>query len=784
MHLKQPIHAHLLVLLLFIGTAVATAADWPTWRADSRRTANIDEGLPENLSLIWSRDLGAPKPCWPFTQYKLQFDRSYEPVVQGKRLFFGSMVEDCVTALDTGTGEELWKTFVDGPVRFAPVIWKEDVLFVSDDGHLYCADIETGEIKWKVRGGPADNRVFGNERLVSMWPARGGPVVYDGTVYFAASIWPFMGVFIHAVNAETGDIVWTNSGSSSSYILQPHSSPAFAGIAPQGYMAATEDKLFVAGGRSVPAVYDRKTGDLIYYDANTKYGGYEVSVADGYHCTFGVLFKSEDGEAANFQLANASGIEGSSVIESQMTIRPEAFGDQNEGMIRSVSLNPEVKESTDRRGRVRKEVTFPIEWELKKPINRVFFKAGEMIYCGTNGMIAAVRTPEPRTGVSEGEATLTEDFDWKAEIDRDPFSAIAADNKLFVVTKEGRLLCFGDKGGDPVVHSKPEPNLKLTDDWNARAKELLDGAGPGEGFAVLLGIGTGNLAEALVEQSNLDVIVFEPDLAKVEEFRNKWSAQGIYGNGVTVVPGNLTDAPISPYFACLAAAEDDAFADQVEMKEFAKVLFDCLRPYGGKAVLPLQGQKEAEFEEALASLGQPNAKWQAAEGSLTLTKPGPLPGSAPWTHQYGDVGNTVFSKDQLVKAPLGLLWFGGPSHLDVLPRHGHGPPQQIIGGRLFIQGIQVLSARDVYTGRILWRKELPNLNTLDMYYNDTYVDDPYDLTYNQRHIPGANQYGTNFIATEDLLYLVMEEHCLVIDPTTGDTVKILNLPELSGVKNP
>ena len=61
----------------------------------------------------------------------------------------------------------------------------------------------------------------------------------------------------------------------------------------------------------------------------------------------------------------------------------------------------------------------------------------------------------------------------------------------------------------------------------------------------------------------------------------------------------------------------------------------------------------------------------------------------------------------MVRAPLGLLWFGGPNHRDVLPRHGHGPPEQVIGGRLFIEGIKVLSARDVYTGRTLWRKELP-----------------------------------------------------------------------------
>jgi len=31
-------------------------------------------------------------------------------------------------------------------------------------------------------------------------------------------------------------------------------------------------------------------------------------------------------------------------------------------------------------------------------------------------------------------------------------------------------------------------------------------------------------------------------------------------------------------------------------------------------------------------------------------------------------------------APPGIRWFGGNSNLDMLPRHGHGPPEQIIGG--------------------------------------------------------------------------------------------------------
>ena len=135
----------------------------------------------------------------------------------------------------------------------------------SDDGYLYCLDAEHGRLLWKFRGGPSDRKILGNERLISTWPARGGPVVADGTVYFAAGIWPFMGIFIHALDAQHRQVVWTNDGDGSTYRKQPHQADSFAGVAPQGPLVVAGDRLLVPGGRSVPACYDRKTGKLLHY---------------------------------------------------------------------------------------------------------------------------------------------------------------------------------------------------------------------------------------------------------------------------------------------------------------------------------------------------------------------------------------------------------------------------------------------------------------------------------------------------------------------------------------
>src|SRR5439155_22349784 len=211
-------------------------------------------------------------PAWP-DQEKMPFDLAFEPVVLGQTLFFNSSRHDCIRALDVATGAEKWCFFADGPIRFAPVAWGGRVYFSADDGYLYCVDAAEGKLYWKFRGGPSDRKILGNERLISTWPARGAPVIVPGapssgiiaansaganptaTVYFAASIWPFMGIFIHAVDARTGQAIWTNDGDGSLYMKQPHNTEAFASIAPQGPLVAIENTLLLPGGRSVPACF-------------------------------------------------------------------------------------------------------------------------------------------------------------------------------------------------------------------------------------------------------------------------------------------------------------------------------------------------------------------------------------------------------------------------------------------------------------------------------------------------------------------------------------------------
>jgi outer membrane protein assembly factor BamB len=742
--------------LLTVATLMATPArgeDWPMWRHDAQRTGAARQQLAAKLYLQWTRDYPKQKTAW-LDQPQMIYDRNYEPVVLGQTLFVGSARHDTMTALDTRTGAQKWTFYTDGPIRFAPVAWDEKVYFVSDDGYLYCVAAETGKLVWKFRGGPDDRRLLGNSRLISAWPARGAPVIADGTIYFAASIWPFMGIFIHALDARTGRVIWTNDGDGSLYMKQPHNADSFAGVAPQGELTVIGDKLLVPGGRSVPACYDRKTGKMLYYrlaDNSRLGGGPEVAALGRYVFNGGAIFELETGNHLG-------------PFCKLLALGDDVVVGYHNGKIRALDLAASKLDATatvDRRGQ--KSLKFkwaPAEVSFDGPkVVDTLVRAGFRTYLGTPGQISAIELP-----LVKGRPPITS---WKASIDGNPVSLIAADDRLFAVTLEGRIYCFGP---EPVEQPK---NYKLTpvayapgspeDGWSKTAKSILDTTKAREGYCVAWGVGSGRLIAELARQSKLHIIVVEPDAEKVLAARRQLIDACLYGERVVVHTG----LPLPPYLASLMVSEDLAKAGVEPNAAFVRQAFAALRPYGGVAWLPAAGQT-CERLKALADDSEfPNLKVKPQGNAVLLVREGALPGAGNWTHEHADAANTRVSPDEIVKAPLGLLWFGGSSNQGVLPRHGHGPQPQVVDGRLFIEGVDMLRAVDIYTGRVLWESAFPGLGKL------------YNVL---PHSPGANATGTNFISASEAIYVVHDKACVRLDPATGARLGEFRLPKPPGAK--
>ena len=731
----------------------ASAGDWPQWRYGPGRGAAAPDDLPAQMTLLWWRQLPPAAPAWPASQYKLQFDAAYEPVAAGKLLFVPSNVSDRVTAYATDTGREVWRFYAEAPVRFAPVVYKDKVIFVSDDGWVYCVGAADGKEQWRFRAAPRELRVIGNNRLTSAWPVRGAPVLFGGKIYFAASIWPFMGVFHYCLDAETGKVVWSNSGESARWTTHPHGAPSFASVAPQGYFAADGNDLIVPGGRSTPGVFERDTGKLWWFNYDKKFGGSRIFTGGGFFFCQGTgldLVKGKPVSGIPMTILDGLTVYGLETEDDEATLAARALKTEQRDVI-----------TIDSRGRKRKtkKLFFVRRWDAKvRGMTGAMIKAGSRIYGTCTGGVCAMPVPA-RDGAGPA---------WSARLDGTPRTMLAADGKLFVVTAEGRIYCFGAAGARTAEHPlQTVPLAGKTEPWKPRVAGLVKDAESGSGYAVVLGAGAGALVQELLAQSSLDLIVIERDAAKAGALRRRLDDAGLYGKRATVVVGDPLDYPLSPYLAGVIVSESPSALGLTPDKLATSVrLLNALRPYGGSLRLgPIAGDVAA----AVAASGVQTLKVATSNKHVVVRRTGPLPGSDVWTHQYGDVANQVVNADKLVKLPLGLLWFGGPSNDDILPRHGHGPSPQVAGGRLVIEGPDILRCVDVYTGRVLWERRLPGVGSY------------YDYT---GHQPGAGAIGSNTVTLPDAVYVVHEGKCLKLDPNTGKTVRELPLPAGRGNRVP
>jgi outer membrane protein assembly factor BamB len=647
-------------LLCVLGCfSTSSAADWPTYRGDSVRSGYTSETLPAKLSLAWSyRPAHAPTPAWPRDD-RMLFDRANDVVVAGGLLFFGSAADCQVVALDSVTGQRKWTFFTDAPVRFAPAVWKDRVFVVSDDGFLYCLAAADGSLQSKWRGGQSDEMILGNGRMVSRWPARGGPVIRDDIVYFAAGIWQSEGVSLQAIDAQSGDLLWRNDDAGRIYMPQPHGGAmANSGVSAQGYLVATADELLVPTGRAVPAAFARRDGKFLYYhlQANGHTGGTQTVASGTSFYNGGVAFNV------------ATGVLESKLGPGAIAAMPEGIVHGGKKDVRVVKLAEKV--APDRKGVPTKLLEHQVVWSLAGVDgSAAVIVAGDTIIAGGGTTVTAVDT-------------LSHKVIWTTLVDGTPHGLAAAGGRLYVSTDQGTVYCFdGDTHPTPGKIAPPREEFSVVQRIAAAADEIIRRTGVKDGFCLDLDCGDGALAVALAQKSNLQIYALSPSAANVASLRRKLSAAGLYGVRITVHQGDAESVRYGKYFADLvvsAQSLDDGPLD-VSTDNPPK----ALRPAGGMVCTGRPGAMQVVTRAALAKAGS-------------------------WTHQYSDLGNSCCSADEIVKGQLNPLWFRDVD-LEMPQRHGRGHAPLFQDGRMFVEGISALRAVDAYNGRNLWEFPLPNI---------------------------------------------------------------------------
>ena len=290
--------------------------------------------------------------------------------------------------------------------------------------------------------------------------------------------------------------------------------------------------------------------------------------------------------------------------------------------------------------------------------------------------------PEVRTTIQ----TANQEFKFAAGFQDVPdpvHSMVAADEKLFLTTTTGGLYAFGASNGRaPLHHPAPASGEPAPTPLGTTLLPLI----ARHGYGVFLGGPDALTLRHLAAHTELHLVVVEGDSARAASLRHALAQAGLLGSRVNVQLADPATVDLPPYFAHFI------FVHQNVTPFGRERVFESVRPFGGKLLV------------------------ETAQGVETIPRLGALPGSTNYA------GDFTASLDELVKAPLGVLWFD-----DTLGHFKRSPQPKFIDGVMISTDKTWTDAStrgggvdyrllppnftDVYTGRVLSDDEAAPLKT-------------------------------------------------------------------------
>ena len=736
-------------VLLVIVAGAAGAADWPQYKGDAARSSIGGEALSVPLAPVWIyQPRHAPRPAWEETgkeAHRLDFDFAPHPVVAGSRVFLCSTVDDTLRVLDMNSGKLLWRFTTGGPLRFAPAVAEGKAYLACDDGWLYCLEAETGTLNWRFHAAPGDDLLLGNGRMISRWPLRSGVAVVDGVVYTAAGMWPTEGVYVYALDAQDGRVLWRNDTTGIQYVELPHpGATGFSGVAPQGYLAVSGDILLLPTGRSCPAAFNRHTGAFLYcwphrsWD-DAKRGGCWLT-------TTGELYFNPTREprgTSESYVGEAAPLPKDGMVAYDIKTNKPVF--QLEGKHRVLATqdtlfavgNGEAAAYDLAMLRAGKAPAEAVKWTT--PHLRVYSLAfdGKTLFVGGKGQLAAF---DAATGART----------WYCIQDiPGPVRALAiAGGRLIAATDQGVVTCFRPGRAWPRLNQDaPDWRLEIPGEIAALAEATAARAARHEGYVLVVGSTDARFAAALAMHSRLHVIQALRGREQTEAERDWLLHTDLYGERVALLSVPAWDRlPFAPYFADVVVVTGGT--DGLDGRE----LYRVLRPCGGQMIFAAPAEPDAP-ERLLRETGAPPSEVLAAGGDVPMLIRGPLPGAGEWRHQWADGGRTGIGAESRLTLPLELLWFGGPGPDRMMDRHFGSSPPLSVNGRVFVTGEHDLIAFDAYNGRELWSRPMRGLGRR-----------------------GAMWNAANFVADDALVYVALGPACYGVSQESGELVATYPIP--------
>jgi len=175
--------------------ALAHPADWPSYRADAKRSgSNREAQVSRNLKQKWEVALGG---------------KLTQPTIAASKVFVAAVDRHTVYAFDAETGEKLWRFIAGGRVDSSPTYHKGMLLFGANDGNVYCLDASNGELAWRFMAAPNNRRIAAFGQLESPWPVHGTVLMMNSLAYVAAGRSTLIdgGAHFYALEPQTGKVI-------------------------------------------------------------------------------------------------------------------------------------------------------------------------------------------------------------------------------------------------------------------------------------------------------------------------------------------------------------------------------------------------------------------------------------------------------------------------------------------------------------------------------------------------------------------------------------------------
>jgi outer membrane protein assembly factor BamB len=754
--------------------------DWHEYLGNKGRTGYSPAALPPSLDLVWTYQSSAkPEKAWAGSRTtpieghvmlpRVTFDAAPQMLLVDGFVYFGSTVDHRLYCRDEKTGREIWSYFTEGPIRLAPSYAFGCVYFGSDDGWVYCLNARTGDLVWKHRVAPRDDRLLARGEMISRWPVRTGVLIDGEIAYFGAGVFPHEQVYLCAADAKTGEILWKND----------RISQADAGrndLSPQGYMLANDTTLFVPSGRSLPVAVSKATGEILFQrkyswrtDAGGVVGGTKAVLGDGQIYAGGPHhFLAMDEVTGELGAGYISGrlmvlaedkaylLDGEKVFCVDREEHAQASKLKQEWFLRARKVQKEPEKLAEAQSKIKEYQGVGVIWEFPCDLDGTMIATNDLVIVGGKDRVIVL---DRQSGALK----------WQASVNGNAMGLAVNNDTLMVSTDEGTVYAFRKPDNTsekkevvvwPGPYSNPFPDDEVAKQTRDLVTQILKSTGQSNGYCLVLGSEEGRVALELIRQSQLNVYCIEPDEAKCKRLRTLYEEAGVHATRITVLNLPYEQIPLSNYFANLIFSERQLLTGILpcDPQAIARFLKPCGGTFVAKRTLTEGLSASEKTDQWLANLYTLTEGELVLQSEFGLLKRGKLPGAGEWTHQYGNIANTSMSNDMRVKDGLGVLWYGDPGPSMMINRHEAAGAPLSTNGRMFIQGTDSIMAYDAYNGTFLWSYDNPGAIRTGVFNN------------RETH---------NLCANDDTLFVAINDICQALDAATGRVKHTFKTPASS-----